>query len=110
MYAIRSYYDEIDVVFPIPEDILEECFHNFCNYGSQVSAGKTRIYHYFKDVDNLKERVNFLKDEYGTGGCSWNYAPYKYTGFIDWDAKGISLKFSEGVITSYSIHYTKLYE
>lgn len=54
--------------------------------GGQVESGKYRIYHYFKENSNPKERADFLKQEYGTGGRgdgvfdTWN------------DAKGLSIR------------------
>ncbi|MDD2301389.1 MAG: hypothetical protein PHG30_02390, partial [Eubacteriales bacterium] len=54
--------------------------------GGQTAGGKYRIYRYFKDNPNFKERADFLKHEYGTGGRgdgvydTWN------------DAKGFSIR------------------
>ncbi len=52
--------------------------------GGNVENGKYRIYSYFLHEHTPKEKVDFLKDEYGTGGGS-------RTGFDEWhDSKGIA--------------------
>ena len=38
--------------------------------GSGFVRGKLRIYDFFKKTHSSKERADFLKDEYGIGGCS----------------------------------------
>ncbi len=59
--------------------------------GSGVSGGKLRIYKFFKNNDDTKERVDFLKKEYGVGGR------YDRISNEDHDAKGIT--YSHGDIT-----------
>ena len=52
--------------------------------GGQVENGKYRIYSYFLQEHTAKEKADFLKHEYGTGGHS-------RTGFDEWhDSKGIA--------------------
>jgi len=52
--------------------------------GGNISHGKFRIYSYFLQGHTTKEKANFLKDEYGTGGNS-------RLGFDEWhDSKGIA--------------------
>lgn len=69
----------------------DEIDNYFITRGSSVSGGKYRIYQYFSENHDLKEKEKFLKDEFGTGGY--------YNGIYNsWhDAKGIS--FSIGDIT-----------
>lgn len=51
--------------------------------GGNVQHGKFRIYSYFIQEHTTKEKIDFLKNEYGTGG-------YSQTGFSEWhDSKGI---------------------
>lgn len=53
--------------------------------GNSFSEGKMRIYAYYMQGHDTKERVSFLRDEYGTGG-------FGYIGYHeDHDSKGISL-------------------
>lgn len=54
--------------------------------GSGVQYGKFRIEKFFKEEHTEKEKITFLKNEYGTGGQG-------RSGFNEWhDAKGISYK------------------
>ena len=48
----------------ITEDELDSSFMR----GSGTAGGKDRIYDYFRDAHTLKEKADFLKAEYGTGG------------------------------------------
>ena len=58
----------------------------FVRHGSGVSEGKYRIYSFFLNNDDTKDRIAFLKNEYGIGG-------YGYTGYNEsHDAKGIVFK------------------
>ncbi len=58
----------------------------FVKHGSGVSEGKYRIYSFFLNNEDSKERISFLKNEYGIGG-------YGYTGYSEnHDAKGIVFK------------------
>lgn len=55
----------------------------FCE-GGNVQDGKFRIYSYFIQDHTAKEKADFLKHEYGTGG-------FGRTGFNEWhDSKGIA--------------------
>lgn len=72
----------------ITEDEIDKLFIR----GSGMDKGKCRIYLYFKEHTDTKARIDFLKNEYGTGG-------YAEGIFDEWhDSKGIS--FSRGDITA----------
>lgn len=58
--------------------------------GSGVSEGKFRIIEEFKRETDSKERIKFLKNEYGMGGRS-HALPGCDKGWEDHDAKGIKL-------------------
>ncbi|HEM4873844.1 TPA: DEAD/DEAH box helicase family protein [Streptococcus suis] len=59
--------------------------------GSGVDRGKERITKFFKENHTLKEKANFLKDEYGIGGRS--HAVSGAMGSDEWhDAKGLKLQ------------------
>ncbi|HCR3586014.1 TPA: hypothetical protein ON607_002967, partial [Enterococcus faecium] len=61
--------------------------------GSGFSDGKKRIYDFFRKEHTLKEKADFLKNEYGIGGSS--HALSGAMGSGEWhDAKGI--KYSKG--------------
>lgn len=51
-------------LFPKEFDPIEE----YAKLGSVTSGGKERIKDFFEHNKRLSERIEFLKDEYGTGG------------------------------------------
>ena len=59
--------------------------------GSGFENGKERIAAYYADNHTQKERIEFLKKEYGTGGCSWTFQDGS-NGFLDYDASGVKLR------------------
>lgn len=59
--------------------------------GSGIQHGKFRIYEYFMEGHDKKANVDFLKNEYGTGGSS-HALPGSDSGHEDHDAKGIRLE------------------
>ena len=67
----------------IPQDAIDEILRR----GSGVQDGKYRIARFFKQSQNPKERADFLKKEYGTGGV------YPALGNVseDHDSKGVTL-------------------
>ena len=58
---------------------------------SGFENGKVRIAAYYADNHTQKERIEFLKQEYGTGGRSWTFQDGS-NGFLDYDASGIKLR------------------
>ena len=50
-----------------------------------------RIAAYYADNHTQKERIEFLKQEYGTGGRSWTFQDGS-SGFLDYDASGVKLR------------------
>ena len=77
---------------PAEEFITEdEINHVFSDRGSGVSGGRARIYEYFTAEHTAKEKQDFLKNEYGTGGHS--HALSGSSGSSEWhDSKGIRLQ------------------
>ena len=59
--------------------------------GSGFERGKQRIAAYYAENHTQKERVEFLKQEYGTGGRSWTFQDGS-NGFLDYDARGVKLR------------------
>ena len=51
--------------------ITNDEIDQFLSKGSNVSEGKMRILSHFLHDHTTKERIDFLKDEYGWGGSSW---------------------------------------
>ncbi len=72
----------------------DEIAESFISHGSGIHNGKYRIYEYLTAHHSDKEKINFLKNEYGTGGHS--HALSGSTGsWEDHDSKGIRLKKSD---------------
>ena len=59
--------------------------------GSGFEHGKERIVAYYAENHTQKERIEFLKKEYGTGGRSWTFQDGS-NGFLDYDASGVKLR------------------
>ena len=59
--------------------------------GSGFENGKERIAAYYADNHTQKERIEFLKQEYGTGGPELTFQDGS-NGFLDYDASGVKLR------------------
>ena len=53
--------------------ITEDEINQYLIRGSDFDRGKIRIYQYFQEHTDKKERIAFLKNEYGIGGSRGNY-------------------------------------
>ena len=85
--------------FPVP-DSVEVKKENFITQdeidyrlgrGSGFENGSFRIYDYFMEGHDSKEAADFLKHEYGIGGCS-HALPGNDKSHEDYDGKGIKLE------------------
>ena len=72
----------------ISEDEIRE---SFVSHGSGIHNGKYRIYDYFTGDHTDKEKIEFLKNEYGTGGHSHALSGASGS-WEDHDSRGIRLK------------------
>ena len=88
----RTFRGGLTEMPPAEEFITEdEINHVFSGRGSGVSGGRARIYEYFTAEHTAKEKQDFLKSEYGTGGHS--HALSGSSGSSEWhDSKGIRLQ------------------
>ena len=88
----RTFRGRLTEMPPAEEFITEdEINHVFSGRGSGVSGSRTRIYEYFTAEHTAKEKQDFLKNEYGTGGHS--HALSGSSGSSEWhDSKGIRLQ------------------
>ena len=59
--------------------------------GSGFEYGKERIAAYYAENHTQKEHIEFLKQEYGTGGRSWTFQDGS-NGFLDYDASGVKFR------------------
>ncbi|MDD4690465.1 MAG: hypothetical protein PHE51_12090, partial [Eubacteriales bacterium] len=68
-----------------------EIFTQIAMRGSVVYESKKRIYEFFTKNTDVKERLSFLKNEYGVCGSSMEVAGYKHA-YWEADAKGIGYR------------------
>ena len=73
--------------FVISEDEIDRMLRT----GSNFEGGKIRIYALYQQQGDAKERVAFLKAEYGLGGHSYTFMDGS-RGFADYNGKGILLR------------------
>ena len=62
--------------------------------GSGFEGGKQRIIDFFAEEHTGKEKINFLKNEYGTGGSSVTFSK-NLSGFTNHNSKGIEIEVYE---------------
>lgn len=86
--------------------ITEDEKENLFNRGSNFSGQKFQIYEYFKQGHSAKEKADFLKQEYGTGGSIYSNSDIQYDSKVIKFAKGnsilspdcsVSIKWNEAV-------------
>ena len=65
-------------------DDLTERLREDLMTGTMIVEGKLRVYTFFKSNDSPKERIDFLKKEYGQAGHSHEL------GFVDYSSNGIT--------------------
>ena len=70
--------------------ITEEEITDFVKSGSSISGGKFRIFSYFLQESEKRERVKFLRDEYGIGGRSHSLFGADDS-YENHDSKGVEL-------------------
>ena len=61
----------------------------FRSINTGFTTGKARIYNYWQENHSAKEKMDFLKHEYGTGGHSHACSGATHSG-QDHDAKGVA--------------------
>ena len=87
----KKEYPALDTVEVRQEDfITQDEIDARLTGGSGVQHGKIRIYDYFRENHTKQENIEFLKQEYGTGGSS-HALPGSDQANEDHDAKGIRL-------------------
>ena len=92
LLLIRKTFPAADHVEVKKEDFItqDEIDHSL-GRGSGFKHGSFRIYDYFMEGHDSKEAADFLKHEYGTGGCSHALAGSDHS-WEDHDFKGIKLE------------------
>lgn len=95
-------YEQLNIfslMQPEPETDKPEKFHpieEYIKHGSGTEDSRWRISDFFESNQNISERAEFLKEEYGTGGFSrCTSKPFVvYRGRSD--SKGCEIEFYDG--------------
>ena len=85
---LREYHTDRMMAPVVRQFITDDEINESLSGGSGFSGGKTRIYEYWQEAHSAKEKADFLKNEYGTGGHSHALSGASGSG-EDHDAKGI---------------------
>ena len=87
----REYVSEMAAVPELDRFITEDEINHALNRGSDVEGGKGRIYEYFSAEHTKKEKADFLKNEFGTGGRSHAVSGASHS-YEDHNSKGMVLQ------------------
>ena len=85
----REYTSDMAEVANVGMFITEDEIDAVLTRGSSVEGGKGRIYGFFTDARNTKEKSDFLKNEYGISGSSHAVSGQ---GWIESSGKGLCLR------------------
>ena len=99
----REYTSDMAEVPKVGMFITDDEIDATLTRGSNVEGGKGRIYTYLTGAHNTKEKADFLKNEYGTGGSSHAVSGQ---GWIDSSGKGIRLQKPECANVELNWHKT----
>ena len=83
-----EYTSQMQEMPAVGQFITEDEIAASLSYGSGFENGKYRIYSFFKEQHTAKEKANFLKNEFGTGGRT-NALPGSFLSDEWHDVKGI---------------------
>ena len=87
----RTFFSDLSQVPTVQHFITEDEIDVAMTGGSSFAGGKGRIYAFFMANHTDKEKVRFLKDEYGIGGRSHALSGATHSG-EDHDGKGLHYK------------------
>ena len=87
----RAFSSDLSQVPTVQHFITEDEIDAAMTGGSSFAGGKGRIYAFFMENHTDKEKVRFLKDEYGIGGRSHALSGATHSG-EDHDGKGLHYK------------------
>ena len=63
--------------------------------GSGFQNGKERIYGFYQNITDKKERVSAIRKEYGQGGAGWPLEGYGLHGYDTFHGKGLRLQWRD---------------
>lgn len=87
----RTFSSDLTEVPTVQRFITEDEIDTAMTGGSSFAGGKGRIYTFFRENHTDKEKVKFLRDEYGIGGRSHALSGATHSG-EDHDGKGLHYK------------------
>jgi N12 class adenine-specific DNA methylase len=103
----RVYPDSLSELIEPQSFITEDEISEALTVGSSVEGGKGRIYAFFTADHTMKEKADFLKQEYGIGGRSHALSGADHSS-EEHSAKGIKL--TKGGCTPVELNWTKVAE
>lgn len=86
---LREYQTDMMQMPLVRQFITDDEVNADLTRGNGFSGGKARIYNYWQENHSAKEKMDFLKHEYGTGGHSHSCSGATHSG-QDHDAKGVA--------------------
>lgn len=93
-----SYLEKVNRDNPIKYFLTDDfVYYALAVSGSSYSGGNKRIIDFYKKEHSKKEKIEFLKNEYGIGGRTFISRT-----FFDYDGKGVSIKYFHNISISYS--------
>ena len=93
----RTFSSDLSQVPTVQHFITEDEIDAAMTGGSSFAGGKGRIYAFFMENHTDKEKVRFLKDEYGIGGRSHALSGATHSG-EDHDGKGLHYKKQDSLL------------
>lgn len=87
----RKYDTTLNEIPKVASFITEDEIFETLSRGSSFSKGKERITNFFSENQDLQDRAEFLKKEYGTGGRNYAISNTPSSN-EDYDSKGIKLR------------------
>ena len=85
---VREYQSDMMQMPLVRQFITDDEVNADLTRGSGFAGGKRRIYEYWQENHSVKDKAEFLKHEYGTGGHSHACSGATHSG-QDHDAKGV---------------------
>lgn len=89
------------------ENPIDIEFENALKLGNNYEKGEETIYRIITTINDKKSAINELKESFGTGGRTYTFSNGQQ-GYIDYNAKGITLSVINDI--SYSYNWNQVYE
>ena len=86
--------DELDGISASDDTITDEEINTYLARSTNIANGKFRIFSFFLHDHSTKEKADFLKNEYGTGGRTHAFPGIDHS-YEDHNSKGLHFKKSD---------------